>query len=73
MFPVCVGWCGVLCLLSFLCVWYVFYNVSCTYSVVLYMSLHMPGSMCVGVALWWYGFRMQAEALLVCSSGGWMY
>ena len=66
-----VGWCGVLWLLSFLCVWYVFDNVSCTYSDVLYMSLHIPGSMCVGVALWWCGIRMQAEALLVCSSGMW--
>ena len=49
-----VGWCGVLCLLSFLCVWFVFDNVSCTYSDVLYMSLHIPGSMCVGVALLMY-------------------
>ena len=40
-----VGWCSVLWLLSFLCVWYVFDNVSCTYSDVLYMSLHIPGSM----------------------------
>ena len=28
-----------------------FSNVSCTYSEVLYMSLHIPGSMCVGVTL----------------------
>ena len=27
-----VGWCGVLWLLSFLCAWHVFDNVSCTYS-----------------------------------------
>jgi len=27
--------------------------------------------MCVGVALWWCGIRMQAEALLVCSRGMW--
>jgi len=32
-----------------------FDNVSCTYSDVLYMSLHMPGSLCVGVTLW-YGW-----------------
>ena len=66
-----VGWCVVLWLLSCLCVWYVF-DVSCTYSDVLYMSLHIPGSMCVGVALRWCGIRMQAEALLVCSSGMWV-
>ena len=53
-----VGWCGVLWLLSFLCVWYVFDNVSCAYSDVLYMSLHMPGSMCVGVTLWWCGIGL---------------
>jgi len=66
-----VGWCCVLWLLRFLCVWYVFDNVSCTYSDVLYMSLHIPGSMYVGFALWWCGILMQAEALLVCSSGMW--
>ena len=44
-----------------------FFDVSCTYSDVLYMSLHIPGSVCFGVALWWCGIRMQAEALLVCS------
>jgi len=27
-------------------------------------GLYGSGSMCVGVALWWYGIRMQAEALL---------
>ena len=37
-----------------LCMVY-FANVSCTYSDVLYMSLHIPGSMCVGVTLW-YGW-----------------
>ena len=47
-----VGWCGVLWLLSFLCVWYVFGNVSCTYSDVLYMSILIPDSICVGVTLW---------------------
>jgi len=27
-------------------------------------GLYGSGSMCVGVALWWCGIRMQAEALL---------
>jgi len=27
-------------------------------------ELYGSGSMCVGVALWWCGIRMQAEALL---------
>ena len=30
-----------------------FANVSCIYSDVLYMSLHIPGSLCVGVTLWY--------------------
>ena len=51
--------------------WYVFDNVYCTYSDVLYMSLRIPGSLCVGVALWWCGIRMQAETPLVCSCGMW--
>ena len=34
-------------LLSFLCVWYVFDHVSCTYSDVLYMSLHTHMVRCV--------------------------
>ena len=32
-----------------------FANVSCMYSDVLYMSLHIPCSMCVGVTFW-YGW-----------------
>jgi len=45
-----------------------FANVSCTYSDVIYMSLHIPGSMCVGVTLWYgWGGVVQAETLLVCS------
>jgi len=33
-----------------------FDNVSCIYSDVVYMSLHIPGSVCVGVTLWFgYG------------------
>jgi len=30
----------------------------------LFHGLYCSGSMCVGVALWWCGIRMQAEALL---------
>ena len=34
-------------------------------------GLYGSDLMCVGVALWWCGIRMQAEALVVCSSGMW--
>jgi len=55
---------------SFVCRMF-FDNVSWIYSDVVYLSLHIPGSMCVMcyVVVWlgWCGICMQAEALLVCS------
>ena len=44
-----VGWCGVLWLLSFLCVWYVLDNESCTYSDVLYKSLQIISSIVAAI------------------------
>jgi len=35
---------------------------ACDLIVELFHGLYCSGSMCVGVALWWYGIRMQAEA-----------
>jgi hypothetical protein len=38
------------------------------------VSYHIPGSMCVGVTVWFgwgCGILMQVEALLICSCGMW--
>ena len=37
----------------------------------MYLSLHIPGSVCVGVTLWFGCGSVQAEALLACSCGMW--
>jgi len=59
-----IGCCDVLWLLIFLFVLYVFDDVSRTYSDVVYMSLHIPGSMRVGVTLWfgWGGVVWYPDA-----------
>jgi len=36
----------------------------------LFHGLYCSGSMCVGVALWWCGIRMQAEALMFQPASG---
>ena len=66
--------CGVLWLLSFLCVQYVFcqyfLNIFCR----VYELTHTWFDACwcyVVVWLWWCGIRMQAGTLLVCSFGTW--
>ena len=41
----------------------------CDLFVELLHGLYCSGSMCVGVALWWCGIRMQAEAVLQPASG----
>jgi len=41
------------------------------YILMLCMSLHIPGSVCVGVTLWFGCGGLQAEALLACSCGMW--
>ena len=38
---------------------------ACDLFVELFHGLYGSGSMCVGVALWWCGIRMQAEALVL--------
>jgi len=55
-------------------VWYPYAGFSlqsstCDLFVELFHGLYCSGSMCVGVALWWCGIRMQAEALLQPASG----
>ena len=68
-----VGWCGVLWLLSFLCVWYVLlmFHVHILMSYI-YELTHTWLDVCwcyVVVWLGWCGIRMQAETLLVCTCG----